>query len=305
MPDPVELARNRFRSPDDYARFQLFHSAHLARHLSRFVRLEGLRILDAGCGNRGFGTYLATLGNTVFWMDSEAFGSTMLRDAAAFAAGQGVAPRFFAGDIQGLSVRDGSFDLVVLNSVVEHVPDPDAVLAEMFRVLAPGGLAFVDFPLYYSPYGHHMAEFFPVPWQPVLFAARVPGWLAQRVADPVRREQALIGFRSLSRLTIRRYLASVRKAGFEIVHFRKNWYFTEEGQKLLSAVKRAFVERTPSLIPGAIGTFCREISPRNLLRFLFFVAIFPFQWLPFVDELTCPGVSTMLRRPAAPVPGST
>jgi SAM-dependent methyltransferase len=44
-----------------------------------------------------------------------------------------------AGDIGRLPFRDGSFDLVTANMVVEHVDDPAALLAEVRRVLRPGG----------------------------------------------------------------------------------------------------------------------------------------------------------------------
>ena len=41
---------------------------------------------------------------------------------------------------------DGEFDCVICTEVLEHCPDPVAVLAEMRRVLAPGGTAFVTTP---------------------------------------------------------------------------------------------------------------------------------------------------------------
>lgn len=43
-----------------------------------------------------------------------------------------------------LPVRDGSFDLVILNHIYEHVPDPRALFAETRRILAPGGHAYVS-----------------------------------------------------------------------------------------------------------------------------------------------------------------
>jgi len=40
----------------------------------------------------------------------------------------------------------GSFDLVTLNKVLEHVPDPAAMLARTRRFLRPGGTAYVEVP---------------------------------------------------------------------------------------------------------------------------------------------------------------
>jgi ubiquinone/menaquinone biosynthesis C-methylase UbiE len=44
------------------------------------------------------------------------------------------------GDIQNLCFKNSSFDLVTANMVVEHVRNPELLLLEVKRVLAPGGL---------------------------------------------------------------------------------------------------------------------------------------------------------------------
>jgi ubiquinone/menaquinone biosynthesis C-methylase UbiE len=46
-------------------------------------------------------------------------------------------------DAKFLTHADGTFGAVMSNSIVHHVPEPFAVLAELVRVLAPGGLLFV------------------------------------------------------------------------------------------------------------------------------------------------------------------
>lgn len=50
-----------------------------------------------------------------------------------------------------LPVKSGSVDFVICSAVLEHVNDPDAVIAEMYRVLKKGGKAWVDIP-FMQPY---------------------------------------------------------------------------------------------------------------------------------------------------------
>ena len=47
------------------------------------------------------------------------------------------------GDLMAVPLRDGSFDLVMSISVLEHMPDPVGALVELARVLRPGGLLYL------------------------------------------------------------------------------------------------------------------------------------------------------------------
>lgn len=46
-------------------------------------------------------------------------------------------------DCKQLPIADGSQDLVISNSIVHHIPEPEHVLSEAIRILKPGGLLFV------------------------------------------------------------------------------------------------------------------------------------------------------------------
>jgi 2-polyprenyl-3-methyl-5-hydroxy-6-metoxy-1,4-benzoquinol methylase len=52
----------------------------------------------------------------------------------------------FPGTIFDMKVADASCDVVTLWDVLEHVPDPDAVLKECRRILKPGGLLVINYP---------------------------------------------------------------------------------------------------------------------------------------------------------------
>jgi SAM-dependent methyltransferase len=59
------------------------------------------------------------------------------RSAAAEAGIENV--EFVAGEAENLPFREESFDVVISNGVIDLIPDKDAVFAELYRVLAPGG----------------------------------------------------------------------------------------------------------------------------------------------------------------------
>jgi SAM-dependent methyltransferase len=53
-------------------------------------------------------------------------------------------------DLSAIPVEDARFDHVVCTQVLEHLPDPAAVLAEFHRVLKPGGRLWLTAPLFYA-----------------------------------------------------------------------------------------------------------------------------------------------------------
>lgn len=64
----------------------------------------------------------------------------MLAKARAAATELGVANvEFVESEAERLPFPDESFDVVISNGVIDLIPDKDAVFAELFRVLAPGG----------------------------------------------------------------------------------------------------------------------------------------------------------------------
>jgi arsenite methyltransferase len=101
---------------------------------------EGERVLDLGSGG-GIDVLLSArrVGSTGF-----AYGVDMTEDMLALARANAakagaVNVEFVEGRIEDLPLPDGSVDVVISNCVVNLSTDKPAVLAEMFRVLVPGG----------------------------------------------------------------------------------------------------------------------------------------------------------------------
>jgi len=104
-------------------------------------RLEpGERVADLGCG-AGTDTLVAA---QMVGPDGSVTGIDMTPEMLAkarTAKGElGVTNvDFVEGEIERLPFEDGTVDVVISNGVIDLVPDKDAVFAEIFRVLKPGG----------------------------------------------------------------------------------------------------------------------------------------------------------------------
>jgi ubiquinone/menaquinone biosynthesis C-methylase UbiE len=102
-------------------------------------------VLDVGCGPGRLSILLArrhALGVTGLDLDP-AMIERARRNADRAEDGEGRRPSFLVGDVASLAFPDGSFDLVVSTLSMYHWADPAAGLAEIGRVLRPGGRALV------------------------------------------------------------------------------------------------------------------------------------------------------------------
>jgi SAM-dependent methyltransferase len=96
------------------------------------------RVLEVGCG-QGVGIELIRrqfVGAEVVGIDVDA---RMIRRARRRLDGRRNGVEVQVGDVCSLPFDDGSFDVVVDFAVVHHVPDWQAALSEIARLLAPGG----------------------------------------------------------------------------------------------------------------------------------------------------------------------
>ncbi len=108
----------------------------LARRFASAVPgTAGLRILDVGCGTgQSLRIYRERAGLYV--------GIDLSLGALRLAAGRFGEASWMQADALRLPFRSGSFDVVAFSSVLHHIGDRGAALAEARRVLSPGGWAF-------------------------------------------------------------------------------------------------------------------------------------------------------------------
>jgi len=92
----------------------------------------GERILDAACGTGTSTSALAKRGAKLVGLD---FSAGMIAEARRRHPGL----EFVEGDVQALPFGDDEFDVVTMSFGLRNVAEPQTALAELYRVLKPGG----------------------------------------------------------------------------------------------------------------------------------------------------------------------
>ncbi len=112
------------------------------------ARAGALRILDYGCGTGGNTTRYGRFGSvTGVEPDPHAIRLAQKRGGACYCRANGLR----------LPFRNGAFDVVIASDVLEHIEDDSAALAEMARVLKPGGSMIISVPAHQWLFSYHDA----------------------------------------------------------------------------------------------------------------------------------------------------
>src|SRR5947199_1637620 len=129
---PEELANVPERAAESFAGVaNPFSLGRLAR---------GERVLDLGCGAGTDSLVAAQMVGEQGHVTGIDMTPEMLAKARAAAAEMGAANvEFVESEAEQLPFPDANFDVVISNGVIDLIPDKDAVFAEIFRVLTPGG----------------------------------------------------------------------------------------------------------------------------------------------------------------------
>jgi SAM-dependent methyltransferase len=121
------------------------------RQLGQYADLAGMIVADVGGGPGFFVRELGRAGARAFCVDADLGEMAALGPAADGSIG---------GSAVRLPLRSGAVDVCFSSNVLEHVEDWRAMLGEMVRVTRPGGIVFLAFTNWLSPYGGHETS----PW---------------------------------------------------------------------------------------------------------------------------------------------
>jgi SAM-dependent methyltransferase len=128
-----------------------------AELIARHHELSGATLLDVGAGPAEFADTFRERGAHYVAVDYD--------ETVASVASGGL-----VGDAHRLPVRTGSVDVTFSSNLVEHVQEPWTVADEMVRVTRPGGVMFLSYTNWLSPWGGH--ETSPFHWISGPYAVR-------------------------------------------------------------------------------------------------------------------------------------
>ncbi|MFC8583814.1 class I SAM-dependent methyltransferase [Streptomyces sp. NPDC057217] len=140
----LTLFRAFLREQDDpHTAYELL-ARDAADQIERHVRLDGRIVLDVGGGPGYFTREFRRRGAHGYLFEPDLAGLASDRRAGAVVA-----------DGYLLPLADGTADVCFSSNVLEHVRDPGTFLSELVRVTRPGGLIYVSFTNWLSPWGGH------------------------------------------------------------------------------------------------------------------------------------------------------
>lgn len=178
LPKPADLPGQAAGRPADAGQFILSRRRRLA---SPFLPWPREHLVDVGCGNGAQTLLFADSFDRVTGVDID----------PAFLARfeQSVQDQGLSGRVQGLlgeggrlPLPDACADCVTSFTVLEHVPDQRAALAEMRRILRPGGRLLLTVPNRWWVFETHGADLPLLPWNRVPLVSWWPKSLHDRYA---------------------------------------------------------------------------------------------------------------------------
>lgn len=213
----------------------------LPRLAGRLPVNPALRYLDMGCGTGGLTLALANLGvRQITGVDYLPRNIDKARGyAALIGAGEGV--RFLCRDLRTW-VPEEKYDVLLSFDALEHIDRPRAFLEKMAEFTAPNGIAVLVFgPLFHSPFGDHMWDFFAVqiPWRGLLFSEEAVLRVRRecfRPTDPAERYCEIAG--GLNQMRYSEFLSHVRDTGWEFGYLSVNTFLPPPLRRLSDGLLR-------------------------------------------------------------------
>ncbi|MFH0777659.1 MAG: class I SAM-dependent methyltransferase [Candidatus Eisenbacteria bacterium] len=148
-------------------------------------QIEGAQILEVGAGSGRDSVSLVKAGGRVFVLD---YVESSLSVVKEMARAEGVDVQLVCADATNMPFRDGTFDVLFHQGLMEHFRDPSPLIEENRRILRKDGAILVDVPQRYHVYtaAKHIL---------ILLGRWFAGWETEYTISSLERLMASHGFR--------------------------------------------------------------------------------------------------------------
>ena len=243
----------------------------VAEVTKRYDRLELAAVLDVGCGDGinclvlAHGAAGRTVGVDLRLPLCEADAGAAparrlaqlvlerLHGAGRLANALALLPlRFVRADATRLAFPDASFDVLVSRSAMEHIAPVERALAEMARVVRPGGLIHLRVDPYFWLRGCHKRGLVDIPWAHARLSLQDFRRFVTESEGPAMAATRCGRLQTLNRLTLDQWRAVIEAGPFEMLEW------TEERSDFAVALLNDYPEVGDSLADG--------VEPRDLVH---------------------------------------
>lgn len=141
--------------PDEYYSYNFTKKEGIAKLAKKFIEkrfyantykeyINKGRILDVGCGDGRLISVLKSINKNwgVFGVDFNKTAVEKARDKGFY---------IYEGKFEEVSIKERSFDLIIMNELLEHVIDPNEVIEKAYYILEPKGYIIIETPCFGSP----------------------------------------------------------------------------------------------------------------------------------------------------------
>jgi SAM-dependent methyltransferase len=237
----------------------------IVKNLEPYMDLAGMRVLEVGAGTGRDTDHIAGLGADAWALDYSEESLHLMRASLENPV------RIVCGDALALPFRDGSFDVVFHQGLLEHFRDPGELLDENIRILKDGGVLLVDVPQRYHYYTvlKHILIFFGK-WFAGWETEFSTGELTRLVEQRGMRVIGIYGHNQSPPIWYRGFRRILLRLGIRLPMYPQGPWFVRRPWRFLTSLVPEKLYVNTSMVIGCIarkpysGGFIGDVRSRQL-----------------------------------------
>ncbi len=218
----------------------------------KYIDLQGKDVLDAGCGPGGK-TYFYSLRNckSLTGIDIDEKRIALAKEFTQDKGANNI--NFMTGSLAELPFEDNSFDIIMMNDVVEHIDIKllNSALAECKRVLKHGGKLCAEFPPWTSYDASHMLDYINIPWCQVFFSDKTLINVVKKIGvkeNHIGTLNAIDHYLELNKITRKKFRKIINEIDYKIVLLEPRILFNIRFIAYIPLVNKYLTRRVVSVL---------------------------------------------------------